>query len=253
MSEAQWKQFVQLFAEKNPQLTKQQVLQHAKKPFLQLKKYFSQRGGEIREPPYIIKIDGLEYTDVNQIPGTVYINVKKSTPEQIERAYEESNLNLDFYRQHPYLDQFHVSITLREEEKVPYLFDYMMSRLPEKIHMEPKDSLHIRNEAHIELLVQDEQFFNLFAEYLCAWKVYHVYNDINNRIIDSSRPKDIRNEWGVLDGQPVLLQRNKDEYQRRYDDMEAAWKKLDERAGRIIHGRPVTREGFHEICKYCPK
>jgi len=45
MSETQWKQFVQLFAEKNPQLTKQQVLQQAKKPFMQLKKYFSQRGG----------------------------------------------------------------------------------------------------------------------------------------------------------------------------------------------------------------
>ena len=38
MSEAQWKQFVQLFAQKNPQLTKQQVLQQAKKPFMQLKK-----------------------------------------------------------------------------------------------------------------------------------------------------------------------------------------------------------------------
>lgn len=45
MSESQWKQFVQLFSEKNPHLTKKQVLQYAKKPFRQLKKYFSQRGG----------------------------------------------------------------------------------------------------------------------------------------------------------------------------------------------------------------
>jgi len=45
MSETQWKQFVQLFAQKNQHLTKQQVLQQAKKPFRQLEKYFSQRGG----------------------------------------------------------------------------------------------------------------------------------------------------------------------------------------------------------------
>jgi hypothetical protein len=48
MSETQWKQFVQLFAEKNQHLSKQQVLQMAKKPFQQLQKYFSQRGGAKR-------------------------------------------------------------------------------------------------------------------------------------------------------------------------------------------------------------
>ena len=48
MSETQWKQFVQLFAEKNQHLNKQQVLQMAKKPFMQLQKLFSQRGGAKR-------------------------------------------------------------------------------------------------------------------------------------------------------------------------------------------------------------
>jgi hypothetical protein len=48
MSETQWKQFVQLFGEKNQHLSKQEVLQMAKKPFQQLQKYFSQRGGAKR-------------------------------------------------------------------------------------------------------------------------------------------------------------------------------------------------------------
>ena len=46
MSETQWKQFVQLYSEKNQHLSHQEVLQMAKKPFQQLQKYFSQRGGE---------------------------------------------------------------------------------------------------------------------------------------------------------------------------------------------------------------
>ena len=46
MSETQWKQFVQLYAEKNQHLSHQEVLQMAKKPFQELQKYFSQRGGE---------------------------------------------------------------------------------------------------------------------------------------------------------------------------------------------------------------
>ena len=45
MSQSQWKQFVQLYGEKNKHLTKQQVLQQAKKPFQQLKKQYEQRGG----------------------------------------------------------------------------------------------------------------------------------------------------------------------------------------------------------------
>ena len=48
MSETQWKQFVQLFSEKNQHLSHQQVLQMAKKPFQQLQKLFSQRGGAKR-------------------------------------------------------------------------------------------------------------------------------------------------------------------------------------------------------------
>jgi len=48
MSETQWKQFVQLFSEKNQHLNKQQVLEMAKKPFQQLQKLFSQRGGAKR-------------------------------------------------------------------------------------------------------------------------------------------------------------------------------------------------------------
>ena len=46
MSETQWKQFVQLYGEKNQHLNKQQVLQQAKKQFQKLQKLFKQRGGE---------------------------------------------------------------------------------------------------------------------------------------------------------------------------------------------------------------
>ena len=42
---SQWKQFLELYAEKNQHLNKQQVLQMAKKPFQQLKQYYEQRGG----------------------------------------------------------------------------------------------------------------------------------------------------------------------------------------------------------------
>lgn len=43
---SQWKQFVQLYAEKNQHLSHQQVLQMAKKPFQELKQYYKQQGGE---------------------------------------------------------------------------------------------------------------------------------------------------------------------------------------------------------------
>lgn len=48
MSETQWKQFVQLFAQKNQHLSQKQVLQMAKKPFMQLQKHFGQTGGAKR-------------------------------------------------------------------------------------------------------------------------------------------------------------------------------------------------------------
>jgi hypothetical protein len=43
---SQWKQFLELYAEKNQHLSKQQVLQMAKKPFQQLKQYYKQQGGK---------------------------------------------------------------------------------------------------------------------------------------------------------------------------------------------------------------
>ena len=43
---SQWKQFVQLFSEKNEHLSHRQVKQMAKKPFGELKKYYSQHGGK---------------------------------------------------------------------------------------------------------------------------------------------------------------------------------------------------------------
>jgi hypothetical protein len=43
---SQWKQFLELYAEKNQHLNKQQVLQMAKKPFQQLKQYYKQQGGK---------------------------------------------------------------------------------------------------------------------------------------------------------------------------------------------------------------
>ena len=46
MSETQWKQFVQLFAEKNQHLSRKEVLEMAKKPFQQLKQYYKQEGGK---------------------------------------------------------------------------------------------------------------------------------------------------------------------------------------------------------------
>ena len=48
MSEKQWKQFVQLYGEKNQHLNKQQVLQQAKKQFQKLQKLFNQRGGKVK-------------------------------------------------------------------------------------------------------------------------------------------------------------------------------------------------------------
>jgi len=57
MSESQWKQFVQLFAEKNQHLSQKEVLQMAKKPFMQLQKHFSQKGGAKRHIQ-IIKMSG---------------------------------------------------------------------------------------------------------------------------------------------------------------------------------------------------
>jgi hypothetical protein len=45
---SQWKQFIELYAEKNQHLSKQEVLQMAKKPFQQLKQYYKQQGGQSR-------------------------------------------------------------------------------------------------------------------------------------------------------------------------------------------------------------
>jgi hypothetical protein len=46
--QSQWKQFVQLYGEKNPYLTRKQVLQQAKKPFQQLKQYYQKGGKQIK-------------------------------------------------------------------------------------------------------------------------------------------------------------------------------------------------------------
>jgi len=43
---SQWKQFVDLYAEKNGHLSHRQVLQMAKKPFAELKQYYRQHGGK---------------------------------------------------------------------------------------------------------------------------------------------------------------------------------------------------------------
>jgi hypothetical protein len=43
---SQWKQFVELYGEKNQHLSHQQVLQMANKPFQELKQYYKQQGGK---------------------------------------------------------------------------------------------------------------------------------------------------------------------------------------------------------------
>jgi hypothetical protein len=45
---SQWKQFLELYAEKNQHLSHQEVLQMAKKPFQKLKQYYKQQGGTSR-------------------------------------------------------------------------------------------------------------------------------------------------------------------------------------------------------------
>jgi len=64
---SQWKQFVQLYSEKNQHLTKKQVLQQAKKPFQLLKQYYEQIGGgiSINDKVYYVKNDILDLTDKN--------------------------------------------------------------------------------------------------------------------------------------------------------------------------------------------
>jgi len=80
MSEAQWKQFVQLFAEKNQHLTKQQVLQQAKKPFGQLKKYFSQRGGDTVDDYIKFLLGGVENPHRDQMPAPLDCVVEPAEP-----------------------------------------------------------------------------------------------------------------------------------------------------------------------------
>ena len=80
MSEAQWKQFVQLFSEKNQHLTKQQVLQHAKKPFLQLKKYFSQRGGATVDENIEFLLGGVVNPRRYQMPAQLACAVEPAVP-----------------------------------------------------------------------------------------------------------------------------------------------------------------------------
>jgi len=66
MSQTQWKQFVQLYGEKNKHLSKQQVLQMAKKPFQQLKKKYEQRGGAEALDGLIEQIDE-NYNEIYRI------------------------------------------------------------------------------------------------------------------------------------------------------------------------------------------
>jgi hypothetical protein len=67
---SQWKQFLELYAEKNPHLNHKQVLQMAKKPFQQLKQYYRQQGGTDRlrsfpicEEPITYDMLGDDYTE----------------------------------------------------------------------------------------------------------------------------------------------------------------------------------------------
>ena len=62
MSQSQWKQFVQLYSEKHSHLTRQQVLQQAKKPFQQLKQYYQyQSGGALSDDQKIILRERLDH------------------------------------------------------------------------------------------------------------------------------------------------------------------------------------------------
>ena len=59
---SQWKQFIELYAEKNPHLNHKQVLQMAKKPFRELKQYYKQQqGGKSRLSSFPICEEPITY------------------------------------------------------------------------------------------------------------------------------------------------------------------------------------------------
>ena len=111
MRKTQWYQFLELFAEKNQHLTKEQVLQQAKKPFQQIKEYYEQRGGTrkqnlnnpddyLTDAQFLKKYEDTEDKDLTDAQfWRKYENTKdnKLTDAQFLRKYE--NIEIDFLRQ----------------------------------------------------------------------------------------------------------------------------------------------------------
>lgn len=78
---SQWKQFLELYAEKNQHLNKQEVLQMAKKPFQQLKQYYEQRGGT--------DLDSIPICDELVVDDYDEEDIKLITTEYFPDLYDE--------------------------------------------------------------------------------------------------------------------------------------------------------------------
>jgi diketogulonate reductase-like aldo/keto reductase len=92
----QWKQFLELYSEKNPHLSRTQVLQMAKNPFQQLKQYYNQRGGEGAASAAVEASHNASNTDINlsireQMPqicfGTVQYNLNETLNMALDIGY----------------------------------------------------------------------------------------------------------------------------------------------------------------------
>ena len=103
-SQSQWMQFVQLFSEKNPHLSRQQVLQQAKKPFQQLKQYYSQKGGSVDAWNDLIKqIEENTITTVIVDNNNYVDDIEYGTPlDQLLSALKKNTSVENVYFKHIY-------------------------------------------------------------------------------------------------------------------------------------------------------
>ena len=102
MSQIQWKQFVQLFGEKNQHLNHKQVLQQAKKPFQQLLQYY-QKGGDVINITIIIK---------HPTTGTSFQQTYKADNSNTAWfvVYENGIKNPDDVNKYIYVDDYDIYI-----------------------------------------------------------------------------------------------------------------------------------------------
>jgi len=198
----QWKEFVQLFAEKNPHLTEEEVLEKAKIPFQKYKEYYEllesylQKYGsftenDICDPPYNrrIQIAGKTYNNVSEIPDHIFTTYTNAADYHL---YIEGCLG---NKLNPYIIQRLVSKLLRNREFITHFQEFLtFATIPSTIG-EIRDKISVRNKQNTDLV---------YAADLERDRLWNILDDSASKLIHA----------GLINAGKPFIPRYSDDYDK---------------------------------------